>query len=179
MDSSPMDEHVSQSEKEHEFEQAPGDPTKLVPVGESIRYRKRAQSAEKQAQELADQLARANERLVQMSDQMDTLHLDRKLTRQLTAAGAIDLEAAALVAKSRMADKGADSDIGECVEQLRTEKPYLFGRSSEAATSRKTAGAKDRVAQNRTALQQAAAKAARTGQRADLQAYLKLRRSLL
>jgi hypothetical protein len=55
----------------------------------------------------------------------------------------------------------------------------LFGGSAQTLTARRTAGAKDRQAQSRTALEQAARKAARTGSRTDLQHYLKLRRNLL
>jgi len=179
MNPSPMEERMSQTDQEQDFEETRGDVAKRVPVAESIRYRRRAQSAEKQAQDLADQLSQANERLAQMSEDMDRLQLDQKLARQLTAAGVIDLEAAVLIARTRMDSKTADGDIGDCVAQLRNEKPYLFGRSAEATTSRRTAGAKDRVTPNRSVLEQAAAKAARTGQRADLQQYLKLRRNLL
>jgi len=179
MDSSLTEQHASPSDEKHDFEQAPTDPTKLVPVGESIRYRKRAQSAEKQAQDLAEQLARASASLEQMEAERDRLQLEKKLTRQLSAAGAIDLEAAVLIAQSRINEDGAAGDVTDCVERLRNEKPYLFGRGNETATSRKTAGAKERVAPNRTALERAAAQAARTGKPADLHQYLKLRRSFV
>ncbi len=178
MDSSLTEQHVSPSDEKHDFEQAPTDPTKLVPVGESIRYRKRAQSAEKQAQDLAEQLARASASLEQMAAERDRLQLEKKLTRQLSAAGAIDLEAAVLIAQSRISEDGS-GDVGDCVERLRNEKPYLFGRGNEAGTSRKTAGAKERVAPNRAALEKAAAQAARTGRPADLHEYLRLRRSFV
>ena len=73
----------------------------------------------------------------------------------------------------------AEADIDACVEQLRNEKRYLFGQPAETVTPRRTAGAKDRVTHNQTALQHAATKAARSGNRTDLQHYLKLRRNLL
>ena len=179
MNSSQMEERVSQTDQEQDFEEAHGDATKLVPVAESIRYRRRAQSAEKKAQDLDDQLTQASEKLAQMSEEMESLQLDQKLTRKLTAAGVIDLEAAVLIARTRMEGKKADGDLEDCIEQLKNEKQYLFRRSTEAVTSRRTAGAKDRVTQNRTVLEQAATKAARTGQRTDLQQYLRLRRNLL
>jgi TolA-binding protein len=154
------------------------DTGKLVPINESIRYRRRAQSAEKQAQELTDQLTQANETISQMSHDLEGLQHDQELTRKLSAAGATDLEAATLLAKARMEGQ-AEADIDTCVEQLRTEKRYLFGQPAEAVTPRRTAGVKDRVTHNQTALQRAATKAARSGNRTDLQHYLKLRRSLL
>ncbi len=155
-----------------------GDAAKFVPMAESIRYRKRAQSAEKKAETLTEQLAEANQKITQISQGMNDLQIEQKLTHKLVAAGATDLEAAVLMAKARMKGEG-ELNVDACVEQLRKEKGYLFGGSAEAATSRKTAGAKDRVTQTRTALEQAARKAARTASRADVQHYLKLRRNLL
>jgi hypothetical protein len=135
------------------------------------------QSAEERAESLAEQLAEANQKITQMSQGLDGLELERKLTRKLIAAGVIDLEAAVLIAKARM--QGQDKpDLNGCVEQLRKEKSYLFG-GPEIVVSRRTAGAKDRVTHSQTALEQAATKAAKTGSRVDLQHYLKLRRNLM
>jgi hypothetical protein len=152
--------------------------TKLVPVEESIRYRKRAQSAEKQAGSLTEQLAEADRKIAQISQELSDLQVERKLTQRLVAAGALDLEAAVLVARARLDGRGP-AEIDDCVAQLRKEKPYLFPLPSEPSASHKTAGAKDRARPTRTALEQAAKRAARTGNGADLQQYLKLRRSLL
>jgi len=154
------------------------DASKLVPIGESIRYRRRAQSAEKQAQDLAEQLTQANETISQISQDLKGLQRDQELTRKLSAAGAADLEAALLVAKARMKDQ-PETDLNACVEQLKNEKRHLFGPSAEIVTQRRTAGAKDRTAHNQTALERAATKAAQSGTRADLQHYLKLRRNLV
>jgi len=135
------------------------------------------QSAEERAERLAEQLAEANQKITQMSHDLDGLDVERRLTHKLVAVGVTDLEAAVLIAKARMEGKGK-ADLDGCVEQLRKEKNYLFG-GPEAAVSRKTAGAKDRVTHSQTALEQAAKKAAKTGSRVDLQHYLKLRRNLL
>ena len=135
MNSSRMEERVSQTDQEQDFEEAQGDVTKLVPVAESIRYRRRAQSAEKKAQDLDDQLTQASEKLAQMSEEMESLQLDQKLTGKLTAAGVIDLEAAVLIARTRMEGKNAAADLEDCIEQLKNEKQYLFRRPTEAATS--------------------------------------------
>ncbi len=178
MESSQMDEHRSRTEQEHESDDRTSDVTKLVPVTESIRYRRRAQSAEKSVQDLADQLAQANEQIAQLSQDLEGLRFDRKLTDRLTAAGVSDLESAMLIAKARI--KGNDAiDVDELVANLKSEKRHLFGPASEPATTRKTSGVRDRVAPGRTALQQAAARAARTGKRTDLQEYLRLRRNVL
>lgn len=176
MGSSRIEENLLETTEEQELDG--NDAAKLVPVTESIRYRRRAQSAEKKSETLAEQLAEANQKIARMSQDLGDLQIEQKLVRKLAAAGVTDLEAAVLVAKTRMEGK-PEADVDTCIEQLRKEKAYLFGGSSETATFRKTAGAKDRAKQTQTALEQAAKKAARTGSRADLQHYLKLRRNLL
>jgi hypothetical protein len=130
------------------------------------------------AEALAEQLAQANERIAQMSEELDGLQVEQRLTHKLAAAGAIDLEAAVLVARARI-DGKTEADVERCVVQLRKEKAYLFGGPAQVTFPRKTAAARDRVAHNQTALEQAAKKAARTGSRIDLQRYLNLRRSVM
>jgi hypothetical protein len=176
MGSSRIEDNLSETVEEQELDG--NDATKLVPVTESIRYRRRAQSAEKKSESLVDQLAEANQKITRMSQDLSDLQVEQKLIRKLAATGATDLETAVLVARARMEGK-AEADIDACVEQLRKEKAYLFGGSTDVTTLRKTAGARDRTKQTQTALEQAALKAARTGRRADLQHYLKLRRNLL
>jgi len=173
-----MEEHMLDTDQERDYDDSTTEAGKLVPIGESIRYRRRAQSAEKQAEDLAEQLTQANEKISQMSEDFEGLQRDQELTRKLSAAGATDLEAALLVAKARMKGQ-TEMDLDGCVEQLKTEKRYLFGPSTEAVAPRRTAGVRERITQSQTALQRAATKAARSGHRADLQHYLKLRRSLL
>lgn len=183
-----MDEQSSRAEQEHELDGPDPNPdrhgdrdrdvTKQVPVTESIRYRRRAQSAEKSAQELADRLAAAHEQIGRMSEDLERLRLDRRLTDCLMAAGVTDLESAMLIAKARM-EADPNLDVEELVTRLQAEKRHLFGRTPEPATVRKTGGVRDRTGPGRSALEQAAAKAARTGRRADLQEYLRLRRNVL
>jgi len=154
------------------------DAAKLVPVAESIRHRKRAQNAEKRAETLTEELSEANRRIALLSQDLSELQVEQTLARKLVAAGVTDLEAAVLIAKARMEGK-SQADIDGCVETLRKEKAYLFGPPTEASVFRKTAGVKDRAKQTQTALEQAARRAAKTGSRADLQQYLKLRRNVL
>ncbi len=154
------------------------DNTKLVPVTESIRYRRRAQSAEKQVEDLSEQLAQAKSQAAKMSEQLNEIRLEQNLIRKLAAAGAVDLETAVLIAKDRLdGDNNADSD--SLIEQLKKEKQYLFVAGKETLAAKKTAGAKDRVQYSQTVLEKAAKKAATTGSRTDLQQYLKLRRNYL
>ncbi|MGD8500750.1 MAG: hypothetical protein PVJ86_08895 [Phycisphaerales bacterium] len=154
------------------------DNMKLVPVAESIRYRKRAQSAEKKLEALAEQLAEANAQAAKMSEQLSNIQTEQRLMRKLAVAGTVDLETAVLIAKARMQDQ-AEADLDGVIEQLKKEKQYLFGGASGTVTAKKTAGAKERMPNNQTIVEKAAKKAATTGNRADLQEYLKLRRNFI
>ena len=151
---------------------------KLVPVAESIRYRKRAQSAEKKIETLAEQLAEAKSQAAKKAEQLNDIQIEQKLTRKLVAAGTADLETAVLIAKARMEGE-TQADLDGVIEQLKKEKQYLFTGSSGAVTAKKTAGAKDRMQNSQTILEGAAKKAATTGNRTDLQEYLKLRRNFI
>ena len=154
---------------------------KLVPVSESIRYRKRAQSAEKKVEVLEEELAKAKSVAESLGERLDTFEEESLLSGKLSAAGAIDVEAAVLIAKSRI-DGNDNVDIDEVVEQLRSEKGYLFGQGSGSGVvvSRKTAAAKDRMLDGcNGGLERLAKKAANSGSRVDLQEYLKLRRNVV
>jgi len=155
------------------------DNLKLVPVAESIRYRKRAQSAEKKIEALAEQLREAKSEAKKMAEQLSNIEVEQKLTRKLAAAGTVDLETTVLIAKARI-EGGDDADLDGVVKQLKKEKQYLFADNSDGAvTAKKTAGVKDRMQSSQTILERAARKAATTGNRTDLQEYLKLRRNFI
>ena len=153
---------------------------KLVPVTESIRYRKRAQSAEKKVEVLAEQLARAKSDVAALGEQLNDIQIEQKLMQKLAIEGAVDIDTGVLIAKSRMKGK-TDADLNEVIERLKEEKQYLFGDSSDKGRikPKKTAGARDRVQNSQVILERAAKKAAVTGNRADLQEYLRMRRSFV
>jgi len=151
---------------------------KLVPVAESIRYRKRAQSAEKKIETLAEQLAQAKLQASEMAKELSSIRVEQKLTHKLAAAGAIDIETAVLIGKAKI-ESETEADLDGVIEQLKKEKQYLFAGTGTAATAKKTAGAKDRMQNSQTILERAAEKAATTGNRTDLQEYLKLRRNFV
>jgi uncharacterized protein YhaN len=154
------------------------DSIKLVPVAESIRYRKRAQSAEKKIEALTEQLSQAKTQTAELSEQLSDIQTEQKLMRQLAAAGAVDLETAVLIARTRMQEKD-DADVTGVIEQLKKEKQFLFTAGSPGPAPTKTAGARDRVINSQTLLERAAKKAATTGSRTDLHEYLRLRRNFL
>ena len=152
---------------------------KLVAVSESIRYRKRAQSAEKKVEVLEKQLAQVRGEAEGLSRQLNAAEQERCLSDKLLAAGAVDIEAAVLLAKSRIGGDG-QADIDGVVEQLRSEKGYLFaGEDSDgSAASKKTASVREKMEDvSRGGLERLAKKAVASGNRVDLQEYLKLRRN--
>lgn len=151
---------------------------KLVPVSEAIRYRKRAQTAEKQVSELNEQLHKSREQNEQLSGQFEAVKFEQELTGKLTAAGVNDLEAAILLAKARV-DTSEDGDIDSVVEQLKKEKGYLFSDIKEPVAASRTSGVREKTTTRHTLLAKAAEKAAATGNRTDVQEYLKARRQYL
>ena len=152
---------------------------KFVPVAESIRYRRRAQSAEKKVETLTEQLMEVKSQVQKTAEQLSGVQKEQELMRKLAAGGAVDLETAVLVAKARVGGQ-SDVDLDDCVEQLKKEKRYLFGNNNGGTSAaQKTAGARDHVQNSQTILERAAKKAATTGNRTDLQEYLKLRRNFV
>jgi len=147
-------------------------------MSESIRYRKRAQSAEKKIEALAEQLAEAKAEAKKTAEQLSSTQVEQKLIRKLATAGTVDMETAVLIAKARI-EGGMEADMDSVIEQLKKEKQYLFAGTSGAVTAKKTAGAKERVESSQTVLERVAKKAATTGSRTDLQEYLKLRRNFV
>lgn len=156
--------------------QQENDSSKFVPVAESIRYRKRAQSAEKKNETLAEELQKAKSQLQEITAQLSENQLEQKLTGKLIAAGTVDLETAVLIAKNKIQ---SENDVDDCVEQLKKEKKYLFTNNNNFTSTKKTAAAKDRLQSTQSVLERTAKKAAATGDRADLQQYLKLRRNFM
>ena len=155
------------------------DSSRLVPVAESIRYRKRAQSAEKKVESMGEQLAEAKSEAAKTAEQLRDIQIEQKLMHKLAAVGTVDLETAVMIAKARIEGE-AQADLDGVIEQLKKEKQYLFaGNNSSTATAKKTAGAKDRIENSQTILERAAKKAATTGNRIDLQEYLRLRRNFV
>ena len=159
------------------------DQDRLVPVTEAIRYRKRAQAAERQVEELAEQLKISEQAHGDMEQQVSEANLECDLTQHLVKAGATDIEVALLLAKHQM--KAPDNDkpreVRALVESLRQAKPYLFGDSGEEAApavAAPTAGVRGRKSAGASSLPRLAQRAAQSGSRKDIQEYLRMRRSV-
>ncbi|MCK5563795.1 MAG: hypothetical protein KAJ07_00995 [Planctomycetes bacterium] len=149
---------------------------KLVPVGEAIRYRKRAQSAEQAAEALTEELATSKEQGKQLTEKLQQLESENAMTMELVSAGAIDLEAAMMMTKSRLT---GGEDIKDVVAQLRAEKGYLFVDRVEQAVLPRTSGVKHKRGGAVAGLEAAAKRAASSGSRADIHEYLKVRRQFV
>lgn len=155
------------------------DDDKMVPVSESVRYRKRAQKAEQKVKDLSQQLDESRSQTKSLSERMSKLEGEQNLTRKLIAAGAVDVETALLVAEERLS-RSEDADADTIVEQLRMEKGYLFnpGKTSDkSAGLTRTTPVKERRSSAQSTLDKAAKRAASSGSRTDLQQYLRLRRN--
>jgi thioredoxin-like negative regulator of GroEL len=175
-----MDAIESQeSLSEDKVEQQDLNNARLVPIGESIRHRKRAQSAEKRVEELAGELSESRAEATQLADELKGVQKDQELTKRLAAAGARDLEAAVLIAKSRLG-QGDKTDISSIVEQLKKEKQYLFSEAvaGGASPALRTSSVKEQRS-GAGAIERAAKRAAGTGSRSDLQEYMRRRRSVV
>jgi uncharacterized protein YhaN len=159
-------------------ETSEADSVKLVPVTESIRYRKRAQNAEKKIESLTEQLSQTQEQSAKLAQQLGDIQAEQALMHKLISAGAVDIESAVLLVKSRMQNQ-TQADPDNVIERLKKEKQYLFTHHDEVVTTVKTAGPKERSTNVQTVLERAAKKAATTGNRTDLHEYLKLRRKYL
>jgi len=153
----------------------------VVPVSEAIRYRKRAQAAEQQVEQLATQLAELEQEHRAMKDQVDQMKQEAELTQQLTRAGVKDLEAALLLAQRRLQDgNGEKQDVPRVLEKLRQERPYLFDGCEEidVGLTRPTASLRTQSQSGVQTLSRMAERARTTGSRKDMQEYMRIRRSV-
>lgn len=157
------------------------DNARLVPVGESMRYHRRAQSAERRAEELAGELAEARAEAGRLAEELKATHKEQELMSKLAAEGTRDLEAAVLIAKARLASEDK-ADVAGVVEQLKKEKGYLFCEKSEISgvnPALRTSPAKEPRQGGAAGIERAARRAAGTGSRADIQEYMRRRRSVV
>ncbi len=146
---------------------------KLVPVSEAIRYRKRAQTAEQQLEQLSEQLRDAHAKLDEANHAITGLERRSQVDAMLMEADAIDLEAARLLTEKAVLEMD-EPDLKLAIEDLCRHKPYLFRRRIETGASAMAPAVQDH---GRDPAELAAQDAARSGDRRDLLRYLRLRRS--
>lgn len=150
---------------------------KMVPLAESIRYRKRAQGAEKISEELKSQLSKTCEEKDILDIELKDIKLDNDIMLQLNKAGVRDIEAGLALTRKRLENNGQTS-IKEIVEELRSEKKYLFSKEPLIGAS-KTASVKAPMPEGEKVLTECAKKAAASGSRRDIQEYLRIRRNFI
>lgn len=146
---------------------------KLVPVGEAIRYRKRAQTAEQQLERLNEELRGLSAKLNEANQTITGLERRQQTDALLTDADAIDLEAARLLTEQAVLMMD-EPDIKLAVEDLKRHKPYLFRHRHDTDHSAMAPAVQPT---GHDPAEQAAQNAARTGDRRDLLRYLRLRRA--
>jgi len=152
---------------------------RLVPVSESIRYRKRAQAAEQKLAELDGQLQKSNEQSKSLAAELEELRQERKLSEGLISAGVSDVETALLVAKKRIEASDGEMDVDSVIESLRREKGFLFGKGESSASSKRSLPVRDKTSSVRGAVEKAARNAAISGSRRDVQEYMRVRRQFV
>lgn len=143
----------------------------LVPVIESIRYRKRAQAAEQELSTLQSKFADSQTELAQLRDAASTMERRQKIDALLADADAVDFDVARLLAEAAV-EAMDQPDVQLAIDELRRSKPYLFTARRTAASAM---GARSYHDPGQAEL--AADAAARSGDRRDLLRYLRLRRN--
>ena len=98
---------------------------KLVPVAEAIRYRRRAQQAEKELAEMKAERDQLLSEKQEMSMRLGEIQQDQQIREALAGAGAVDPETAALLVNSRL-ESADEDDVQAVIGQLQKDKGYLF-----------------------------------------------------
>jgi len=172
-------------------------------IQESIKYRRRAQEAERRAEALetevgnlrqAEQsraaaleteLHQARAEAETLRARVETLELDRRLERELARAGCADTETALALARERLFDGKPPEDPAAFAKALLEEKPHLCGPASghpagaPPALPPRTAGSKPAGENDsRRAAQRLAERARESGSLGDVMAYMRARRGV-
>ncbi len=144
---------------------------KQVPVSEAIRYRRRAQQAERELQDARGKLAGLEADLKESRELIDSLERRQKAAALLAEAEAVDMEAAMLLTEAAVAQMD-QPDVAAAVGELRRRRPYLFRRrgNGAGAMSARVGDTQDE------ALDSLAAEASASGDRRDLLRYLRTKR---
>ncbi|MFO8014801.1 MAG: hypothetical protein R6X20_16015 [Phycisphaerae bacterium] len=172
-------------------------------IQESIKYRRRAQDAERRLETLEAELAELrdgrDQHAAALQAQLDQaradaetlrgrlgeLERDRDLERTLAQAGADDAETALALARERLAGQDTPDDLAAFAKALLEEKPHLRGAPAPAG-DRRPASLPPMTASAKPAADDAPQRAARrladrareTGRHGDVLAYMRARRGV-
>lgn len=170
-----------------------GDSAKLVPVSESIKYRRRAQQAESELGALREELEQLQSELEGRADQLAEAEAQRDeahhqlreaetrslAERVLQQAGVVDLETASVLLDRRidLSREDLDGDALETeVEHLLLDKPFL--RPVSPSLPPATATQREESSSSAARLAEVARTAAQSGNRRDIAEYLRLKRAV-
>ena len=81
--------------------------------------------------------------------------------------------------ENNAADQAGSVDVDSEVEELKKEKSYLFDLAEGVVAASKTSGVKDKKSGGLRSLEVAAKRAATSGNRVDVQEYLRVRRQFV
>ncbi len=112
-------------------------------------------------------------------EQLQATRRENDLTQELVKAGVNDLEVALLLAEKLLNNPpGEQSDVSKAIDNLRQQRPSLFGGEDEsiASVAGPTAGIHTAGDSRQNSLSDSAHQARRTGSRNDVCQYLRLRR---
>lgn len=151
----------------------PDEPGKLVPVTEAIRYRKRAQTAERELEEIKGRLQDLQDEAEQARETVTRLERRQQIDALLADTGAVDLEVARLLTEAAV-EQMDDADVRLAIDDLRRAKPYLFRHATAASAAAMPAKQSDGPVRR---AEEAAESARSSGDRRELLRYLRLRRS--
>ena len=147
---------------------------KRVPVGEAIRYRKRAQEAEAERESLEAALEELRGALASSREALEASERRRVVDGALAALRPADLETARLVLEREIGEGDADEEtVREMAAALKKRKPFLFRPSSAPGG----AAMGERPRATRDGLEAHARAASETGDRKALMRYLRVRRA--
>lgn len=172
-------------------------------VQESIKYRRRAQEAERRAEALEaevqalretedsragaleQELAKARGEAEALRRQMDAVQRDRALERELSRAGCADVETALALAHERLVDGQPPEDLAVFARSLLEEKPHLRtaadvpGRvpAARGLPPRTVAPQPPAQGSPRRLADRLAEQARQSGNPTDLMAYMRARRA--
>jgi len=168
-------------------------------VRESIKYRRRAQEAERRCAVLEAELEKlrastvnegellqatlddARRQIDALQDKLSELERDRDLERALVRAGAVDIETASAVAKQRLQTAAEPpKDLNEFAQNLLDEKASLRAEPKTAFSplGTSTQSAKASGDSRASVLKKLAETATRTGRTQDILSYMRLRRAV-
>lgn len=148
-----------------------GGSDRLVRLSEAVRYRKRAQAAERDLGDIKGQYQDTCVELEQARQVIDQLERRQQIDAVLAEVDAVDLDVARLLTEAAV-EMMDEPDIKLAIDDLRRHKPYLFRNRDRGASAMSARYPENSVYQ----AEAAADRAAMTGDRRDLLRYLRIRR---